>query len=88
MNTFLASGNFFRLLIRFAKSLDPDQDRQDVGPDLDPNSLTHTLIVFLKDFFEKVNLKKKIIRRQQKGRKLPIMQRVKEEKCLQLTQDI
>ena len=25
------------LLITFANSLDPDQDRQDFGPDLDPN---------------------------------------------------
>ena len=39
----------FRLLISFANSLDPDQDRQNVGPDLDPNGLT--LIVFLKEFF-------------------------------------
>ena len=26
--------------ITFANSLDPDQDQQDVSPDLDPNSLT------------------------------------------------
>ena len=51
MNTFLARGNFFHLLITFANSLDPYQDRQN----LDQNSLTHTLIVFLKEFFEKVN---------------------------------
>ena len=30
--------------------MDPDQDRQNVGPDLDPNHLT--LIVFLKVSFE------------------------------------
>ena len=30
-------------------SLDPDQDQQNVGPDLDSNSL----IVFLKEYFEK-----------------------------------
>ena len=29
-----------RLLTTFANSLDPDQARQDVGPDLDPNYLT------------------------------------------------
>ena len=40
------------MLITFTNSLDPDQDRQNVGPDLD------TLIVFMKEFFEKVNLKK------------------------------
>ena len=28
------------LLITFANSLDPDQDQQNVGPDLDPNYLT------------------------------------------------
>ena len=39
-----ASGDVCHLLITFANSLDPDQDRQYVGPDLDPNHL----IVFLK----------------------------------------
>ena len=38
--TILASGDFCRLLITFANSLDPDQDRQNVSPDLDPNILT------------------------------------------------
>ena len=38
------------LLITFANSLDPDQDRQNVGPDLDPK-LFNTLIVFMKDVF-------------------------------------
>ena len=32
--------NFCHLLITFANSLDPDQTRQNVGPDLDPNCLT------------------------------------------------
>ena len=40
VSNFLASGDFCCLLITFANSLDPDQDRQDVGPDLDPNCLT------------------------------------------------
>ena len=35
-------------------SLDPDQARQNVGPDLNQNSLT-LLMVFLKEFFENVN---------------------------------
>ena len=39
-NSFPASGDFCRLLIIFANSLDPDQARQNVGPDLDPNCLT------------------------------------------------
>ena len=39
-NSFPVSGNFCRLLITFANSLDPDQARQNVGPDLDPNCLT------------------------------------------------
>ena len=28
------------MLITFANNLDPDQDRQNVSPDLDPNGLT------------------------------------------------
>ena len=41
VNSFLARGVFCHLIITFANSLDPDQDRQNVGPDLDPNSVTH-----------------------------------------------
>ena len=36
----LASGDICRLRVTFANSLDPDQDRQKVGPDLDLNRLT------------------------------------------------
>ena len=32
--------DFCRLLITFANNLDPEQDRQNVDPDLDPNGLT------------------------------------------------
>ena len=39
-NSFPASGNSCCLLITFANSLDPDQARQNVWPDLDPNCLT------------------------------------------------
>ena len=39
-NSCLASSDFHHLLITSANSLDPDQDRQNVGPDLDPNCLT------------------------------------------------
>ena len=38
-NSFLARGDFCHLLITFANSLDPDQDRLNVGPDLDLNCL-------------------------------------------------
>ena len=38
--TFACQRRFFCLLIAFANSSDPDQDRQNVGPDLDPNRLT------------------------------------------------
>ena len=31
--------NSFRLSIRVSNWLDPDQDRQNIGPDLDPNCL-------------------------------------------------
>ena len=40
LNSFHASGDFFRLPITFANSLDPDLDQQKVGPDLDSNCLT------------------------------------------------
>ena len=40
ITSFLATGDFCRLPITFANSLDPDQDRQNVGPDLNPNCLT------------------------------------------------
>ena len=36
-NSFLSSGDFYSLQITFANSLHPDQDRQNIGPDLDPN---------------------------------------------------
>ena len=36
----LASSDFCRLLITFANSLDPDQDRHNGGPDLGSNHLT------------------------------------------------
>ena len=39
-------------------SLDPDQARQYVGPDQD-SKLFDTLMVFLKEFFEKVDYEKK-----------------------------
>ena len=35
-----ATDVFRRLLITVVNSLDPDQARQNVGPDLDPNVLT------------------------------------------------
>ena len=41
-----------RLLMNFMNSLDPDQARQNVGSDSDPNCLR--LMVFLKEMFEKV----------------------------------
>ena len=37
--SFLASGNFCSLLITFANSLDPNQDRHNVNADLDPKHL-------------------------------------------------
>ena len=40
LNSLPASGKFCHLLIIFANSLDPDQARQNVGPDLDPNRIT------------------------------------------------
>ena len=56
VNSFLASGDYCRLRLTFANSLDPDQDQQNVGPDLDPNCLT--LTVFLIECFDKFNFEK------------------------------
>ena len=41
-------------MINFANSLNPDQARQNVGPDLDSKCLT----LFLRDFLKKVNIEK------------------------------
>ena len=38
-NAYSFLANRSRLLLTFAISLEPDQDRQNVGPDLDPNCL-------------------------------------------------
>ena len=38
--------DFSRLPITFANGLDPDQDQQLVGPDLDPNCLILCMIAF------------------------------------------
>ena len=40
VNSLPDSGDFSRLPITFPNSLDPDQDRQGVGHDFDPNRLT------------------------------------------------
>ena len=40
LNSLSVRGNFCRLLTTFANSLDPDQARHNVWPDLDPNCLT------------------------------------------------
>ena len=57
-------------MITFANSLDPDQARQNIGPDLDLNCLT--MMVFLKEFFEKVYFEKI----SKNHEKLPCRQRV------------
>ena len=41
LNSFLASGDFCRMVIIFTNSVDPDHYRQNVGADLDPNRLIH-----------------------------------------------
>ena len=54
----------YRLLITFENSLYPDQARQNVGYNLDPNCFD-TRMISLKEFFKKVDFdKKKISRRQ------------------------
>ena len=69
INSFNASGDFSNLQITFTNSLDPDQDRQNVGPDLVPKRLT-PLIVFLKEFFkQKANFEEKGAAGDNKGMK-------------------
>ena len=70
-----AGGDFCRLLITFANSLDPDQDRQNVGPDMKPKPLD-TLIVFMTASLKKVIFLKKKSADDKKHSKLPSMQRV------------
>ena len=69
------NGDFSRLLVIFANNLNPDQDRQNVGPDLDSNRLTLNQIVFLKEFLKKSILKKSQHTAKKKHEKLR-MQRV------------
>ena len=46
-NSFYASGNLLSAdNLKFANVSDPEQDRQNIGPDLDPNRLK--LIVLIK----------------------------------------
>ena len=55
------------MLITFANSFDPDQAWQNGGPDVDdPNCMT--LMVFAKEFFEKVDYKKKVSKRQKQAK--------------------
>ena len=51
--------NLCLFVITFPKSLDPNQAQQKVGHDLDPK-LFDTLMVFLKEYFEKNDFEKKI----------------------------
>ena len=75
INSFLDSSKFCRLLIIFTNSLDPDRDSEcQSRPGSKPFD---TLIVVLKEFFEKVNVEKKVSRRQQKHEMITNMQRVK-----------
>ena len=55
LNSFLAVGDFCCPLISYVNSLDQGHN---VGPDLDPNGFIMTLIVFLKELFEKVHFEK------------------------------
>ena len=52
--SFCASANFCHLLITFANSLDPVQDRQNVGSDLDPNGGMLTVWGNLKQYAKSI----------------------------------
>ena len=49
--------------------MDPDQAQQNVGPDQDQNCLHDTLMVFLKEFSEKVDFEKKSANDKKKQKK-------------------
>ena len=67
------------LLITFANSLDPDQDWQNVDPDLDPNCLT-LWWYFWKNISKKFFLKKSV-RRQQNRKNYPAFKEIKISSC-------
>ena len=54
----MARGDFCRLLITFANSLDPGQARQNVGPDLGPSCLNDIMTVIVQEFFKNLNFEK------------------------------
>ena len=61
INSLPANGQFCHL-ITFANSLDPDQARHNVGPDLDSSSLTplwYFCLFFLKVDFEEISRRQK-----------------------------
>ena len=60
---------------QFGPRSGPTEYRHSVGPDLDPNHLTLSLIVFLIEFFENVDFEK-TLQPTKKHEKLPSMQRV------------
>ena len=63
INALLASNYFRHLLNKLSLQtvwMDPDQVRHNVGPDLNPNCLVHTQIVFLKEFFVNLNYEKNL----------------------------
>ena len=64
------------MLTTFANSLDPDQEQQNVGPDLAGSKLLDTLNMnILESLFSKVEFEKKQ-KTLQKLPKLPSMQRI------------
>ena len=71
-NSLLTSGDFCHLLITIANSLDPEQARQNVRHDLDPNCLQFWWY-FCKNILKKQIFKKKQSRRLKKHAKFPSM---------------
>ena len=68
------------LLITFANSLDPDQARQNVWPNLVRICLTlRSGMVLLKEFFEKIDFEKKNQQTTKKHEMFPRMQRIKND---------
>ena len=66
--------------IIFANNLEPDQDRQNIGPDLDPNCLTLSGSVPERVSLKKLILKKSVAEDNKSMKNYPACKELKEQK--------
>ena len=72
----VALGDICRVLITFANSLDPDQSRQNVGPDRSGSQPFGNLLVSLNDFL-KIDFEKKLADDDKNMKKYPACKELK-----------